>query len=391
MITAMGIAQFSERTLSNATHLMSVLQTQADGTGFWMPVDASTTAGEVDWIFHFILWLSVFFFTLIIVVSTLFVVKYKARAGQKASHTPHHNMTLELAWTIVPLVLVLVIFYFGFKAYLNMSIAPDNAYEIQVTGRKWSWMFTYPDGTVDADLHVPVDTPISLVLSSDDVIHSLFIPAFRLKKDAVPGMYNKAWFQATEPGEYEILCAEYCGTEHSTMIAKVVVHEPGGFDAWLKDAANFLGRVSPVEAGEKLAKTRGCAQCHTSDGSALIGPSFKDLYGEKVVFKDGTNTIADENYLREAILDPMVKVVAGFEAVMPTYQGKLNDREIIAVIQYIKSLSATHKSEVMTAWESESDSDDESAKSPTDIAIPTNESEADEGDSETSDTAEKTG
>jgi len=153
------------------------------------------------------------------------------------------------------------------------------------------------------------------------------------------------------------------------MLAKVIVHEPGGFEAWLKDASNFLDKVSPVEAGEKLVKTRGCAQCHTPDGSVLIGPSFKDIYGETAVFKDGTNTVIDENYLRESILDPMSKVVAGFEPVMPTYQGKLNDREIVAIIQYIKSLSEKHRSEALTVWEEVTEANEGETHATTDAQV----------------------
>ncbi|MEX1310786.1 MAG: cytochrome c oxidase subunit II, partial [Candidatus Sulfomarinibacteraceae bacterium] len=211
-----------------------------DGSSFWMPPQVSTVAQGVDWLFNFILAISVFFFLLIVVAMVIFVIKYRHREGQGAEESPSHNMALELTWTVIPLILVVVIFVFGFKGYLDMSTPPSNAYEILVEGQKWNWSFTYPNGYIDSNLHVPVDRPIRLVMSSQDVIHSLYIPAFRVKMDVVPGRYAKAWFEATEPGEYDLFCAEYCGTSHSDMIAHVVVHPVGEFETWLEKASNFL-------------------------------------------------------------------------------------------------------------------------------------------------------
>jgi cytochrome c oxidase subunit II len=305
---------------------------------FWMPVAGSASASRVDWIFRFILIIAVVFFLLVVTLMALFVIRYRRRPGREAEPSPLHNTKLEVTWTAIPLLLVLLIFYFGFKTYMDMSVAPQNSYEILVTAQKWAWSFTYPNGYVDANLHVPVDTPVRLVLTSEDVIHSLFIPAFRLKKDVVPGRYNKTWFRATTAGEYQIFCSSYCGTKHSEMLSTVIVHEPGMFEKWLADASNFVDKIPPAEAGARLYKTRGCASCHTVDGSAGIGPSFKGIWGGQAVLSDGRKVLVDEDYVRESILEPPAKVVAGFDPVMPTYKGRIKDKEITVIIEYLKSL-----------------------------------------------------
>jgi cytochrome c oxidase subunit 2 len=314
------------------------LLSQGDG-GFWMPAQRSTYAGDVDSLFFFIFWISLFFFLLIVALMTVFVIRYRARPGHKAQPRGHHNLPLELSWSIIPTILVVVIFFWGFKSYMKMAVPPQNAYEIQVTGQKWQWLFTYANGHVDPDLHVPADRPVLLVMTSEDVIHSFYVPAFRMKHDVVPGRYSKLWFRAPQPGEYQVFCAEYCGTNHSNMLAKVIVHEPGMFEKWLEEAGNFLDKLPPAEGGEKLYEQRGCKQCHTVDGTRLIGPTFKNVFGRKEALTGGGTITVDENYIRESILDPQAKVVAGFDPVMPTYQGKMKDKEITALIAYMKSLS----------------------------------------------------
>ena len=310
---------------------------QTDGS--WMPVQASTGAPAVDRLFFFILWLSVAFFVLIVGLMVLFVVRYRRRAGRTAPDaSPSHNTALELTWTIIPLILVIVIFAWGFKVFMDMSTPPGNAYEVLVTGQKWKWLFTYPNGHVDENLHVPVDTPVRLVMTSEDVIHSFYVPAFRMKKDVVPGRYTKAWFRANKTGEYQVYCAEYCGTSHSDMLSMVVVHEPGGFESWLDKAADFLNTMPPAEAGAKLVAQRGCAQCHSVDGRGGIGPSLKGVFGHQVQLVSGPPLVADEDYIRESILEPQARVVAGYQPVMPTYKGRLKDAEITAIIEYLKVL-----------------------------------------------------
>jgi cytochrome c oxidase subunit II len=310
---------------------------------FLMPREASTVAGEVDHLFYLVLGISAFFFLLVVGIMLYFVIRYRYREGVAAEKTATHNTALEVTWTVIPLTLALVIFAYGFKGFIDIVTPPANAYEVLVTAQKWSWQFTYPNGYVDKDLHVPVNRPVRLVMQSQDVIHSLYVPAFRIKRDVVPGRYNKAWFQATTPGEYQLFCAEYCGTGHSTMLAKVIVHRPGGFDTWLADASNLLKTMSPVDAGRHLYTVRGCAQCHSIDGSGKTGPTFKGFFGHKVVLSTGQAITADEDYVRESILDPQAKVVAGFEPVMPTFQGRLTNEDITSIIQYLKSLSAGPK------------------------------------------------
>ena len=331
---------------------------------FWLPPQVSTAGETTDALFHFIFWVALVFFSLIVALMIVFVVRYLRREGRPAQPSASHSLPLELTWSGIPLVLVIVIFYMGFKSFVSLSTPPVNAYKITVTGQKWSWAFEYPNGHSDSELHVPVDRDVLLTLQSMDVIHSLFIPAFRLKKDVVPGRYNKMWFRATRPGEYRIFCAEYCGTGHSDMLSQCIVHEPGGFETWLENAdplkkltpeqyAEYLadpvafvtnhpeikGLETPVEMGRKLYAKKGCAQCHSSDGKGGTGPTFQGSFGATHTLKDGGTVRVDENYIRESILEPLAKVRAGFDPVMPTYQGRLKDRDIAALIAYIESLA----------------------------------------------------
>ena len=329
--------------------MISILLSNAGGS-FWMPERASTIAPEVDRLFYFILGICAIFTTLIFTLVVSFAIRYRYRGpdDKPMPKAPSHSTALELTWTIIPTLIVLTIFYFGFEGYLNMAVTPPNAYEIQVNGKMWKWSFTYPNGYVDGELHVPRGMPVRLLLTSEDVIHDLDIPAFRVKEDAVPGRYNKLWFQATRIGTFDVYCGEYCGLSHSQMITKVIVHEPGEFDAWLEKASAWQNRMGPVEAGKMFFNTRGCSQCHTTDGSRLIGPSFKDVYGSMAPLNDGTQVRADENYLRESILLPGAKIVAGYTNVMPSYQGALKDEDINAIIAWMKSLSV-HDAPASTA------------------------------------------
>jgi len=321
--------------LSNLLGLLPVAQS---GGSFWLPPPDSTTAGAVDALFYFILGVSAFFFGLIVVLMCVFVVRYRRRPGQPLKAAPSHNTLLEVVWTAIPVAIVAYIFHQGYTAYLEMRTPPGDAYEIRVTAKKWSWLFTYPNGYYDEDLHVPVDRPVRLVMSSRDVIHSLFIPAFRVKMDVVPGRYNTTWFRAVKPGEYDLLCAEYCGRDHSAMLAKVIVHEPGEFEPWLEKAAARLQNLTPAERGRMLYLRLGCSQCHTVDGTPRVGPTFKGAYGHTVQFNDGTSTTVDDNYIRQSILDPQAKIVAGYQPQMPPYQGMVSEDDLVALIEYIKSL-----------------------------------------------------
>lgn len=310
---------------------------QTSGT-LWFPPQSSTVAGTVDQLFWLIFYISAFFFVLIVGLMCWFVLHYRRRADVAPQRSPSHNTVLELAWSGIPALILGVIFVQGVSAYMNMRVPPSEAYEISVIGKKWSWSFQYPNGYVDNNLHIPVGRPVKLVMSSDDVIHSLFVPAFRIKMDVIPGRYSQTWFQATQEGEFRLYCAEYCGENHSLMIANVVVHSSGEFEKWLADASNFLDKLPPAEAGKLLYERRGCVQCHSLDGSAKAGPTFKGSFGTQQALASGEPTTVDENYIRESILEPQAKVRAGFRPVMPTYRGQLKDQEITAIIEFIKSL-----------------------------------------------------
>ncbi len=305
---------------------------------FWMPSQASTEAGRVDWLFNFILVISLVFFLLIVTLTVFFVVRYRRRSDREAERTATHNIALELTWSLIPFALLVLIFAFGFKTYMSMTTPPRNALPILVTGQKWAWQFTYPNGHTDGVLHVPVNTPVSLTLTSEDVIHSFFVPDFRVKKDVVPGRYTTAWFQATTADTFPVYCAEYCGSGHSDMLTSVVVHEPGGYETWMNEVADFVDRIPPAEAGARIFVSRGCGACHSVDGRPAVGPTLQGVFGTQVPLADGSKTLADENYIRESILVPGAKVVAGFDAVMPTYQGRIKDKEITVIIEYLRTL-----------------------------------------------------
>jgi cytochrome c oxidase subunit 2 len=329
-------------TIESLIAQLALATNGGSGRSFWMPPQSSTVAGDVDRIFYWIFYISLFFFTLIVVLMVLFAIRFRRKGTQPVAHAdaPVHNTPLELTWTILPTLIVFVIFYVGFRGFLGLAVTPANAYEVQVTGQRWKWQFTYPNGYVAEDLHVPGDRPVSLVMTSEDVIHSFYVPDFRIKRDVVPGRYAKAWFQAREAGNHQVFCAEYCGTNHSMMLAQVIVHEPGGFEKWLDEEANALAKLPPAEAGAQLYKQRGCAQCHSIDGKAGIGPTFLGVFGHQQPLKSGETVLIDEDYVRESILEPQAKVAAGFDPVMPTYKGRLKDQEITVIIAYLKSLSA---------------------------------------------------
>ncbi len=324
------------------SHPLLPLLSQAAGSDsgtLWMPPQASAAAPKTDAIFYFIYWTAVFFFILIVSLMVYFVIRYRRRrVDQPAEMQITHHTALELFWTAIPLILVVIMFVMGFHGFMDMVNPPVDALDIRALGQKWQWVFTYPNGHIDAELHVPVDRSVRLTLESDDVIHSLWIPAFRIKRDAVPGRYNRIWFQPTQPGEYPVLCAEYCGTKHSEMVTRVVVHEPGGYEKWLTDASDPFRTRSLAEVGQLLVARR-CQSCHSVDGSANIGPTLKGIYDHPVQLADGTTVVADDNYIRESILEPNKKIVAGFLPQMPSFKGLLKDREITAIIEYLKQLA----------------------------------------------------
>jgi cytochrome c oxidase subunit II len=312
---------------------------------YWLPQAASTVAGEVDWLFNFILWLSIVCFIGIVGVMGYFMVKYRRRPGVAPEHSPHHNLPLEVTWSVLPCFFVAFIFYEGFTGYLDMRTPPVEAPEVTVIAKKWNWSFSYPATTttpsfIHNELHIPVNQPIKLTMRSDDVIHSLYVPAFRVKMDVVPGRYTQIWMQPDREGEFTLFCTEYCGKLHSEMLSKVVVHDLAGYKAWLDKESDITqgGKRSPEEVGQLLYNRRGCVSCHSIDGTAKQGPTFQGTYGTQQSLADGSQITVDDNYIRESILNPMAKIRGGFKPGMPTFQGQLKDVEIDGLIAYIKSL-----------------------------------------------------
>ena len=305
---------------------------------FWMPKSASVTSEHVDWIWDFMVWMSVVSAIMILGAMIYFCFKYQAKsrsANEYAEKSTDHNTTLEIVWSVIPLFVVIALFVWGFQGFVELRTPPANSFEIRATGQKWKWLFEYPNGYTDDTLHVPVDRPVRIVINSTDVLHSLYIPNFRVKMDAVPGRYTDLWFKATEPGDYPIFCTEYCGTSHSDMLSRVIVHPAGGYEAWMDKASN-TDAVPLVELGKMMADKKGCLVCHTTDGTPKIGPSWKGLFGKTESTSAGSIPV-DENYLRESITDPQAKVVNGFPPSMPVTTFR-KDRELDAVIAYIKTL-----------------------------------------------------
>lgn len=308
---------------------------------WFMPSGSSTIAGEVDALFYFLVYGSIFFFGIVTFLLVFFSVRYRRRSGDADSVTDGkaHDTKLEILWSVIPTIFVVIVFFWGFRVYMKMSIVPADAMEVKVTGQKWFWTFDYPDGqnTLN-ELVVPVDRPVKLLMSSRDVIHSFFVPNFRIKKDVLPNRYSIIWFEATDVGNYDLFCTEYCGDGHSDMIGKVRVVSDREYQEWL-EASSVLGEgLTPEEFGARLYTSKACVTCHRIDGKRLTGPPLNGLFGRTEVLSSGGEVVVDENYLRRSILEPQADIVAGYDPVMPTYQGLLKDRELDALIAYIKSL-----------------------------------------------------
>ncbi len=313
--------------------------------GSLFPKITSSYGKEVDNTFWFIFWISLFFFLIIQIAMFYFIIKYRNRKEEEVANIEGNNV-LEIVWTIIPTIILIVIFFYGVYVFDNFQRRPPaNAMEIKVIAHQWWWEFQYPNGYSTRDtLVVPLNKPVKLVMTSQDVIHSFFVRNFRIKEDAVPGRYTWLWFKATEVGIYEVQCAEYCGTLHSKMIGYIKVIDREEFNNWLASVSKEMeltATLSPAERGKRLIQNKGCTACHSIDGSPLVGPTFKGLYGhEAVVVEGGTEkkVVADENYLRESILNPNAKIVKGFQAIMPSYQGQLSENDILDIIEYLKTL-----------------------------------------------------
>lgn len=323
-----------------APALLNWLPLADRGATFWLPQQASSVAPKIDGLFYVILYISAFFFALIVGVLVLFLVLYRARPGHKEQPSPSHSTVLELLWSVIPLILVIVIFWISFKAYMYLREPPGDAYQIKVDAHKWQWGFTYPNGHWDPELHVPAAQPVLLTMTSDDVLHSFFIPDFRVKQDVVPGRYTRVWFRADNPGDHQIYCAEYCGKDHSKMWSRAYVHEPGDFEKWLEKASDpFSDKTKTMaQVGETIFNQRGCVQCHSTKGEKNTGPHLNGVFGSSVQLSNGQTIVADENYIHQSVVDPASQVVSGFQPLMPSFQGRLKDKEIDAIIEYLKTL-----------------------------------------------------
>lgn len=315
------------------------------GRGFWMPERASTVADNVDLVFNMITWISAIFFVLIVVIMAVFIIKYRRVPGREAERTVTHHTPLELTWTIIPLILVIVIFYVGMVGYLELRTSPVDVYEVQVTGQKWYWNFEHRGGCAEANvLRVPVGRPVRLIMSSTDVLHSLYIPAFRVKQDVVPGRFTTLWFEATRTGTFDLYCTEYCGTQHSQMVGHVIVYDEDEFEEEMRKCRDWINEIGEEQlflAGARLFNR--CQACHTLDGTPKIGPSFLETHqyfveGRERTFVDGSRRLVDENYLRESILVPASEVVAGYPNSMPPFQAQLNEQQLRSLVEFIKRL-----------------------------------------------------
>jgi len=300
------------------------------------PEAASTFAKDVDALYFFLVAVSAFFSVLIAVLVIFFAVKFRRRSPDEVGAPITGSLALELLWTIVPLILTLVMFVWGAWVFLDLARPPRGSMEIFVVGKQWMWKAQHPDGQREInELHVPVGRNVRLTIGSEDVIHSYYIPAFRQKIDAVPGKLTTMWFNASKPGEYHLFCAEYCGTQHSGMIGSVVAMEPADFQAWLGGGAT---EDSPVAAGAKLFTDLACITCHQQESQGR-GPMLHNLFGKRVELADGRRVTVDEAYIRESIVNPQAKIAAGFQPVMPTFQGMVTEEQLLQLIAYVRSLT----------------------------------------------------
>ena len=305
----------------------------------WFPEGVSTVSNDVDVLFYVIFYGSIAISLVMFFIGLYFLIKYKRNAfNLKASEHVIHSTKLEILWTVIPVILVSFIFYYGYKGYLKMVVAPQDSIQINVTAKKWAWEFEYLETgvRVDKEFVVPVNTPIKLIMTSEDVIHSFYVPNFRIKKDIVPNRYTKLWFEATSEGVYQIFCAEFCGNGHSAMLGTVRVVSEADYQDWVS-AGDPNAELPLKELGEKLYNSKACNVCHSIDGTSKTGPTWKGLFGSKRSFIKAPDQMVDENYLIESIQDPTLKVVKGYAPVMPMF-NTLSEREINGIIEYIKTL-----------------------------------------------------
>ena len=301
------------------------------------PPQASTVAWQVDALYAFLVALTVVFCLLVFGMVIIFAIKYRRRSDDEQPVQNHGNLALELSWTIIPLFLALFVFLVGADIFFRLQRSPADPLEVYAVGKQWMWKIQHESGKREINtLHVPKGQPVRVTMTSEDVLHDFFIPAFRVKMDVLPGRYTTMWFEATQVGEFHLFCAEYCGTQHSGMIGKVIVMEPSDYHDWLMGAAG--SGATMVEAGLRQFQQLGCETCHKSTSSGR-GPSLIGIFDKKEKLKNGQEVTVDVDYLRESILQPRAKIVKGYEPIMPIFEGQISEQSLLQIVSYIKSLS----------------------------------------------------
>ena len=302
------------------------------------PEQASALAADVDSLYYFITAVSAFFAIVVTIFVIYFAAKYRTKDPLEVGARIHGSIPLELAWSIIPFLITIVIFVWSANIYFDIYRPPDQTLEIYATGKRWMWKFQHLDGQNEInELHVPLGRPVKITFTSEDVLHSMFFPAFRIKADAIPGRYSSLWFTANKLGQFHLFCAEYCGTKHSGMVGSVFVMEQAAYQAWLSGNA---GGGTLSSRGERLFGDLACDTCHLGDGSGR-GPALTNKFGSSEQLSSGGQVAVDEAYLRESILMPQAKVVAGYQPLMPTFQGLLSEENVMALVEYVKSLRAS--------------------------------------------------
>jgi len=300
------------------------------------PEQASTIAPAVDNLYFFIVAVTAFFGIGTSIAVVVFAMKYRTNDPLAVGARIHGSIPLEIFWSVIPFIISVAIFAWATVVFFDIYRPPDQSLEIYATGKRWMWKFQHLDGKAEInELHVPLGRPVKVTFTSEDVLHSLYFPAFRVKADAIPGRYSTVWFNATKTGDFHLFCAEYCGTRHSGMIGKVVVMEPAQYQAWLSGSTPAEGTLAA--RGERLFSDLACNTCHLPDGSGR-GPSLVNKFGTQEQLASGEHVAVDEAYLRESILRPQLKLVNGYQALMPTFQGLINEEGVMALIEHVKSL-----------------------------------------------------
>lgn len=307
-----------------------------------LPPQGSQFAGEVDNVYMGLFWLCGVLFLGIAAAAIGFAWRYRYKPGRVTPHQTH-NTTLEIVWTVIPLLLCVGIFFWGLDGWMKYAVAPGESMQIQITAKKWLWQFEYPDGTRTAnEIHVVINKPVRFVMTSEDVIHDFFVPDMRVKHDIVPGRYSEVWFTPTVLGTHHVTCAEYCGKGHSDMQAKLVVESEADFQKFMETGGTEWEdyKMKPAEWGKLQYERKGCSTCHSIDGTRMAqgGPSWKGIWGKMEKMNDGKSYLVDADYVRESMMSPQAKIVAGFEPIMPTFQGLLREHEIQGLMAFIKSL-----------------------------------------------------